>query len=190
MGYLNSEKPPEKWSSAWFKMFVERVKLAVNDLDINNFPTGINGALINDKSLSFESIGNAYYLSKLRQLDGLELQYVFFANTIPFSVSSLALTNVGGYVLFDDVLFTNDNIKLYFEATFSSADNTSTATLELHGVGGKLAELTTNTGNMDWKRSEAFTPPTGTQTLLVKAKTSDGNKPASLLSARLILKIN
>lgn len=189
MGYLNTEKPPEKWSSAWFRMFVERLKLAVNDIDLNNFPTGINGSLINKSTLAFDSIGDSYFLEKLRRLNGIEIQHVFFAVAEPYTINTITLSNVGGYVYLDDILLDSEHIKLYFEVTAASSDNTSTATIELHGVDGKLAEVSTNKGQIEWLRSETFITPTVSQTLLVKAKTSNASKPAGLLSAKLIIKI-
>ena len=56
-------------------------------------------------------------------------------------------------------------------------------------VNGKLAEVTTNAGTIEFLRSAEFNPPEEGQTLLVKAKTSDTTKAANLLSARLIIKI-
>ncbi len=190
MGWLNSEKPPSKWNAAYFKMFVEKLRLAVNNLDQNNFPDGINGLLINNNSISYNALTGMGLLTKLKSLAGVEFQYIFFAVAEPHTIVSTTPINVGGYIFYDDVLFTNENAKLYFEVTGASFDNTTTATFELHGVDGILAEITVDTGILEWKRTEAFTAPTGSQTLLVKAKTSDANKPAGILSARLIIKIN
>ena len=53
MGYLNTEKPPEKWSPAWFKLFLEKVRTAVNFLDEENFPEGLSGLILKDKSVPF-----------------------------------------------------------------------------------------------------------------------------------------
>jgi hypothetical protein len=189
MGWLNSEKPPSKWSPAYFMTFVERLRTAVNALDSNNFPEGLSGVLLSDSSVGYNKLSGMGFLTKLKDLAGLEIPNIAFAVAEPFVVNSTTLVNVGGYIFYDDVLLISEHIKLIFEVTGASYDATSTATFELHGVDGKLAEVTTNTGQLEWKRSEPFVAPTGSQTLLVKAKTSDALKPAGVLSAKLIIKI-
>jgi len=189
MGYLVSEKPPEKWSAAFFKMYVERLRIAVNNIDANNFPEGLDGNLLNESSVWYTKLYGMGYLTKLKDLSGIELQNTIFALAEPFTIASATLTNVGGYILYDETLWNKENVQLMFEVVGASYDATSVATFELYGVNGMIAQVTVDTGDIEWKRSEAFTAPTDGQTLLVKAKTSDAAKPASVLSARLIIKI-
>lgn len=188
MGYLGSEKPPEKWSAAYFKMFVEKLKTALNDIDGNNFPTGINGYLINAKTVSWDKLIGMGFLNFLQPFSGIELQNTIFALATPFTVSSTTLMNVGGYMMYS-ALFNQPNVKLIFEVVGGSYDSSTTATFELHGVNGKIAEITTNKGTIEFLRSAEFSPLETGQTLLVKAKTSDGAKAANILSARLIIRI-
>lgn len=188
MGYLPSEKPPAKWSAAYFKMFVEKLRVAVNDLDINNFPTGINGYLINDRTVAWSKLIGMGFLNTLKELEGIELQQTIIALAYPYAITTITADSVGGYVMYSSV-FNKPNVKLIFEVVGGSKDATSTATFELHGINGKLAEVTTNAGTIEFLRSAEFNPPEEGQTLLVKAKTSDTTKAANLLSARLIIKI-
>lgn len=41
MGWLSSERPPKQWSPGYFKEFVERLRTALNFLDVSNFPNGV-----------------------------------------------------------------------------------------------------------------------------------------------------
>ena len=175
MGWLNSEKPPEKWSASFFKLFVEKLRTAVNFLDENNFPNGIYGSVINDKSIP------------LSKLSGMEFHETVVAVAEPHPVTSTSLVNVGGFLVWDTVW--GQNVRLCLEVIGGSSSANRVATFELHGVDGVLTSVSDSSGEIKWLRSQDFDPPTAGQTLLVKVKTSNSSYPAMLLSARLIIKL-
>ena len=51
MAYLDSERPPDNYSPSYFRGFVERIREAINFLDRNNFPNGLEGDIIQEKSI-------------------------------------------------------------------------------------------------------------------------------------------
>lgn len=173
MGWLNSEKPPNKWSAAYFKMFVEKLRTAINYIDTNNFPNGLHGTVINDKSVG------------LNKLNGLEFNHTLVALAEPYSTTSTSPTNVGGYYSFDTVW--RDKVEFKLEITGSISSASGEATFELHGVDGVLATVVTTDGGMEVLRSEAFDPPSESQTFVLKMKTSNASYTAYLLSAKLII---
>ena len=175
MGFLPPEKAPDKWSASYFKMFVERLRTAINYMDSNNFPDGIDGSLIKSKTLG------------LSKMWGFEFQQTIIALATIHSVTSTTLTNVGGYLAWNPLW--GSSVALLFEIVGGVSNSLGTATFELHGMDGKLAEVTSDAGNIEWLRSAEFEPPTVGQTLLVKVKTSNASYPAQLLSARLIIRI-
>lgn len=173
MGYLNSEKPPGKWSPSFFKMFVERLRTAVNYLDSTNFPEGLEGFIIKDRTVT------------PKKLTGLLLRYSILALAEPFSTTSTTLVNVGGYLPWDTVW--GDNVTLMLEVVGTTGDPTATATFELHGIEGKIAEVSTSSGDVEVMQSPTFEPPSVGQTLLLKMKTSNATYPASVLSATVLV---
>lgn len=175
MGWLNTERPPSKWSAAFFAGFVERLRTAVNYLDSNNFLGGLDGGVINNGTLP------------LSKISGVEFQHTFFALAEAYTTASTSLVTVGGYLSWDNIW--GDAVELKLEVVGGSSNVLATATFELHGVDGILASVTSNTGNIELLRSAAFTAPTISQTFLVKVKTSNGTYTANALSARLIITI-
>lgn len=175
MGWINSEKPPEKWSASYFKMFVEKLRTAVNYLDSSNFPDGVNGIWLKAKSVPVSA------------LVGLEFNQTLIALATPHTVAATTLTNVGGYLVWDSMWGSAVSLKL--EIVGGSGHSSATATFELHGTAGKLTEVTSNAGTIQWLRSAAFDPPADSQTLVLKVKTSNATYPTNLLTARLIIGI-
>lgn len=175
MGWINGEKPPEKWSASYFKMFVERLRTAMNYIDSSNFPDGISGLWLKAKSVPVSA------------LTGIEFNQTLVAVPTAYTVASTTLTNVGGYFIWDSMWGSAVSLKL--EIIGGSGHSSATATFELHGTAGKLGEVTSNLGTIQWLRSEAITPPTDSQTLLLKVKTSNASYPTNLLTARLIIGI-
>lgn len=152
------------------------MRLAVNYLDDSNFPNGLNGTLIND------------YTIPLKKLGGMEIQHTIFGLGQILNVNSTTLINVGGMVVWDTIW--GSNVNLTFEVVGGASNASYPVTFELHGLGGKLAEVTSNKAVIEVLRSESFSPPQVGQTLLVKVKTAHSSYPVQILSARLIIKIN
>jgi hypothetical protein len=180
MGYLNSEKPPAKYSAAYLKMFVERVRQALNYLDSNNFPNGLLGSIIKDKSLP---------LTKLTQG---EWRFPIIAQASPYTTTSTTLVNVGQYIYWSPSSFPT-TAKLYLEITGSSG-GVYTATFELWGKdsGGAdvlMTSINASSGVYEVLRSESFTPPTVSQAMLLKIKTGSASIPVGILGANLIIKL-
>lgn len=173
MGYLNSEKPPSKWSPSFFKMFVERVRTAINYIDSTNFPDGLDGFIIKDRTIP------------VSKLTGMVMRHTMLSLATQHTTTSTTLTNVGGYLSWENIW--GENVTLALEVVGSISDATAEATFELHGIDGKLAEVKATTGSVEVLRSENFEPPSVGQTLLLKMKTSNATYPAGILSATLIL---
>lgn len=176
MGYLNSERPPEKWSNSWFKLFVERLRTAVNNLSESNFPNAVSGTIIKNGTLS------------LKAAPLFEIQVPVLALAAPISITSLAASPsiLGGYI-YSNPMWKATGCTCMLEVTGASGDTSTTFTLEIHGTDGKLCEVVLTAGAAEWKRSASFQTPTTGQTLVLKAYTSNAAKPGTIVSAKLIV---
>lgn len=179
MGWLNTEKPPEKWSAAYFRTVVERIRTAVNYLDSENFPDGISGLWIKDRSISAKT--------KITGYGGLVFQQDFFALPTGLSFAGTTLTSLGSSVLWSPTW--NNYAKLYLEVTGYVADAANSATVELHGTSGAILSKTISDTTITRYEWEVTTPPTTGMTLVCKAKVNNSTYPLTILSARLILKL-
>lgn len=175
MGWLATEKAPEKWSPAYFKLFVERVRTALNNIDDSNFPEGFNGANLKSRTVQTGA------------LVGFEYEKVFFALAVPHTTTATTETTVGGLVQWNPSAWGNGNVKLILEVVGGIADVSATATFEIYGIDGVLASVTTQVASLSNLRSEAFSPPTEGQTIAFKMKTSNATYSAQATSARLII---
>jgi hypothetical protein len=181
MGWLASEKPPDKYSSAYFKMLVERLRTALNFLSEENFSSGLSGSIINDRSLA---------MSKLTGYGGLPLYEDFFTLMQSETITATTLSAFGSSVLFDPLMSTLANV--YLEVTCSAADATHACTVEVHSPNGAL--LSQSITDATFSRREFQIPtnslPTAPCTLVFKASVSNATYPLTILSARLILKLS
>lgn len=48
MAYLDSERPPEKYSARYIRDMVERIRTAVNSIGRGNFRSGITGEMMSE----------------------------------------------------------------------------------------------------------------------------------------------
>lgn len=173
MGWFNTERPPEKYDRAYMRLMTERIRTSLNFLDDTNFPNGLHGSVLRKRSVWYD------------KMPQLEIPVTLIALASPFVVSSTTFSNVGGFYHWANAMGTG--AKMAFEVTGSSATSSGTATFELRGAEETFSTLTTNTGTIEWLRSELFDPPTESQTLIVRAKTSSGSVPAGITTARIIL---
>lgn len=174
MGWLKSEKPPRKYDNAYVKMLVERIRTSVNFLDETNFPNGIEGSIIKAKTLPLSAIAQG------------EWHIPIISLATAYTTTSTSLVNVGPYAYWSPIAWGSGH-KGYLEVTGGSVDPSATATFELHGVNGKIAECTSNSGSYEWLRSESFDLPSQAQTLLLKMKTSNASYSAGILGAKIII---
>lgn len=179
MGWLNSEKPPEKWSQSYFKMCIERIRTAVNYLDSENFPDGINGSGLVNRSVSLKS--------KITGYGGLVFQQDFFAQALGVGVATIALTSLGSSVLWTPLW--KNYAKVYLEVTGYVADATYPATVEVHGTSGAISSHQITATSMTRHEWEITSMPTSDMTLVFKSLVANGTYPLTILSARLILKL-
>ena len=175
MGYLATEKAPEKWSAAYFKLFVERLRTAVNNIDASNFPDGINGGMIKDRTVTTGALVNFAY------------EQTFFAQTTPYTTTSTTSVQAGPLVQWNPSTWGQGKVKMILEVMGASANASATATFELVGADGLLQTITTTSTAFQSLRSQAFSPPENAQTLAIKVKTSNASYSAQALSAKLII---
>ena len=175
MGWLATEKAPEKWSPAYFKLFVERVRTALNNIDDSNFPEGFNGANLKSRTVQTGA------------LVGFEYEKVFFALAVPHTTTSTTAVAAGGLVQWNPSAWGNGSVKLILEVVGGIADVAAIATFEVHGVAGVVASVTTQVAALGVLRSEAFVPPTEGQTFSFRMKTNNATHSAQAVSARLII---
>jgi len=179
MGWLNSEKPPEKWSQAYFVRFVERLRTAVNYISTENFPDGISGALLETRSV--------YLKTKITGYGGLNFQEDFFALALGLSVTATTLTGLGASVLWNSAW--KNYAKLYLEVSGYVANASYPATVEVHGTSGALLSEQITATTMTRHEWELTTLPTESMTLVFKTLVANATYPLTILSARLILKL-
>lgn len=175
MGWLATEKAPEKWSSAYFKLFVERLRTALNNIDESNFPEGIPGSLIKPRTVNTGA------------LTSFEYEQVFIALAVPYTTASLTSVNVGGSVQWNPSAWGTGTVKLMLDVVGGIANTNAIATFEVHGVDGVLASISTQVAALANYRSAVFSPPTTGQTLVLKIKTNNASYTAQIVSARLII---
>jgi hypothetical protein len=174
VGWLNSEKPPAKWDAGYFKLFVEKMRTAVNYIDANNFKEGIFGAWIKDKSITMGKLIGGMF----------EIGLISLATA--FTSTSTTVVNASGLSHWESNTFPS-TARCYLEVTGTSSNSAATATFELHGASGILATVTTSSGAFEWLRSVSFEPPTVSQTLVLKVKTSNASYMVGVLNAKVVI---
>ena len=180
MGWLNTEKPPEKWSQSYFKMFVERVRTALNYLDSTNFPDGISGILITDRSISLNP--------KVTGYGGMYISQDFFAllNTTP--ITATTLTSYGSAILWSPTW--NNYANMALEVTCYVTNASYPATVELHGTAGAVvSESITNTA-LQRIEIPITAMPSGMETVVFKASVANASYALNIMSARLLIKMS
>lgn len=179
MGWLNSEKPPEKLTASYFRAFVERLRTAVNYLDSENFPDGLSGATLKDRSVTLNT--------KVTGYGGLVFYQDFFALAQSLSITATALTGFGSAVLWTTA--TKRVAKTYLEVTGYIANASYPATVEVHGTSGAIFSHTITDTTMTRYEWEITNLPATDMTLIFKAMVNNATYPLTILSARLILKL-
>ena len=174
MGWLNSEKPPKDYEASYLKMFVERLRLAVNFIDETNFPNGISGTVIHAKSLPMAALAQGEW----------HIPIITLAN--PATTTSTVLTNIGPFVYWSPQAWSN-NMSVYLDVTGGAVAEGATARFEIHGTGGAIGFVESSVAGYRWLRSEKLTMPVISQTLLMKYSTSNASVAAGILGARLVL---
>ena len=177
MGFFQYNKLPTSYNPGYLKRIFDNLKTAINFLDKGNFPNGLDGSIINSRTLAMSAIAP----QPIVVLPILSL-------ATAYSTTSTTSVNVGQYIMWIPAEYTS-TCKCILEVTAGSGTAGKTATIELTGLSGTLSSITTNLGSFEVKRSEEFTPPTTSQSLLLKIKTSDSSSSASILGAKLIIKL-
>lgn len=180
MGWLNTEKPPEKWSQSYFKMFVERVRTALNYLDSTNFPDGISGILITDRSISLNP--------KVTGYGGMYISQDFFAllNTTP--VTATTLTSYGSAILWSPTW--NNYANMALEVTCFVANASYPATVELHGTAGAVVSQSITNTTLQRIEIPITAMPSGMETVVFKARVANASYALNIMSARLLIKMS
>lgn len=179
MGFLNSEKFPDTYKPAFFKLWVERLRTAINYLDATNFPNGLSGNVITDRSLP---------LGKVTGLDGLVIGADFFTTPTYHSVSDTTFTGVGALVLWSPTWKTVGTIAL--EVTCSVENTAYPATIKLVSGAGDVYSFV-ESSNTQVRREFDVTSvmPATAGTLAIYAKVDDAGHPLYINSARLLYKL-
>lgn len=191
MGWLNSERPPERYERAFIRMMVERIRTAVNFMDDSNFPNGVSGHLLRGSVagnlLTGNVSGNLLNARSVtfQKVSSMEFEKVLVALAVPHVITATALTTVSGLVTYNPLAAIGATI--VFEVCGSSSASSATATFELHGASGLLASVSTTATAFTSIRSAAFPAPPEGQTMLVRARTSHAGQSAGLLSARIVI---
>lgn len=179
MGWLNSEKPPEKWSNSYFKIFVERLRTALNYLDAENFPDGISGLWLRDRSVSLQD--------KVTGYGGLIIPLDFFAGVVGHNVTSTTETTLGSPILWTPRW--NSLADAYLEVTCYVSNASHPATIKVNdGIGTILTQEVSNT---TIQRLETKITPMSQEsgTLVFRVKVAHASYPLTITSARIILKL-
>lgn len=175
MGNLAATSPPDRYDAGWFKRMWERIRLAVNTMEENNF----SNALIGDTLVAQRTLS----LDRLRQGE-IHLPLLMLATAT--TTTSLTPVPVGPYLMFDPLRWPTDKTRFYFDIT-GGPSAVGTATFELWDDTIALASIAISTVGMSWNRAQLTSLPTATKYLVVKMKTSDAAVTAQLLGAKLVL---
>lgn len=179
MGWLNTEKPPAKWSAQYFKLVIERIRTAVNFIDERNFPNGLSGLVLKDKSVSFKDAVYGYA--------GLDLFRDFFSLAVPHSVNSTSNQTLGAALLWNKEW--NTYATAWLEVTAACTDVLYSGHVLVEGVDGVLATNEIITTGLTRHEVQLTALPEESGTLLFKARSTNVSYPLTILSARIILKL-
>lgn len=180
MGWLNTEKPPEKWSNAYFRQFIERLRTAINYLDVENFPEGLNGSILKSQTVSYDS---------LLGFSGIDIHYDFFALPTLNTVTSTTLTVLGSGVVWKPAY--EQIADVYLEFTAGALNASYSCDVQVIGIEGVIAGSEQTITDTTLKRYEVKLSglPKNTSTLLFKARTSNASYGLTIMSARIILRL-
>ncbi|MGI6124518.1 MAG: hypothetical protein ACOYIG_10115, partial [Acetivibrionales bacterium] len=87
MAWMRSiKKIPDKYDPAFFKLLIERIRTAVNHMEQSNFPQGINGLWLNDKTVTPRKlVSTMWYIPIIAQASGTY-------------VTSTTAASIGGFI--------------------------------------------------------------------------------------------
>ncbi|GAB7387347.1 hypothetical protein BSNK01_11830 [Bacillaceae bacterium] len=182
MAYLDLGPPRKEYSPrALFELF-NLIEQAINYLDVNNFPHGVPGSIIQPGTLPSSAIpDNGIPLLKLAWK---EIPIPLLLGIEPYYTSSTTPVNLGGYFRWDPTKFPGGD--WYFEASLVSTDSAATATCVLKGSQDYSSITTTSTALTYVRSTQAVPMPSQIENLWVTLKTSDATKAVGIASARLI----
>lgn len=161
MGYLSSERPPDRWSPAYFRAFVEKLRTIINYLDASNFPNGLP-------------------MSTLVGIGSIPLNIDFFAVPVGVAITSITAINLGSSIVFNSKWASIADIS--FEVTAACVSGTIT----VGGVNGVMATVPITSATVTRYTAQLTNLPATTSTLVCKGTASTGN-PLTILSARIII---
>lgn len=178
MAWMRSvKKVPDKYDPAFFKLLIERIRTAVNHMEQSNFPQGISGLWLNDKTVTPKKlVSTMWYIPIIAQASGTY-------------ITSTTAVSIGGFVHWSAIW--GSNVKLALQITCTSSSSNATATFTLEGAENTtLTTITTSAGTWEFKQSAEFAAPLASQTLVLKAKTSNASYGAGILNATLVVMPN
>jgi len=111
MAYLTPESPPEYYNTQYIKVLVERLRTAVNYLDADNFPNGLDGEVLEDGSVDVAA------------LCGLHLTLPIINLAEAYTTNSTSPVQIGGLVKWASE-WTNVQIQLVISAYVTAGTGT------------------------------------------------------------------
>jgi len=172
MSWLALTPPPKEYSPRDQRELRIILEQAVNNLNEQNFPKGLSGSVLKERSIP----GSALPL--------FEVHYTLHSATgSPFSTTSTTPVSVGNGFRWDPGRFSPGT--WYFEADVAVADAAAAASVFLKGS-DIIATITTSDTSLDIRRTAALAMPTTAQNLWVSVQTSNDRHAALLAGARLV----
>ena len=175
MGTLGTERPPERYTARYMRLFAERVRTAVNHMHENNFPRALNAGIISPKTVSLNHLFQGEF----------HLPLVLLSTA--FTTTSGTNVNCSSFLLWSPTAWGTTS-RVFFEVTGGGVSGGAHAVFEVHGTAGVVVSITTTaSGVYDFYRSPAFTPPTTGQTLILRMRSTIAGQTAGLMGARLVI---
>ena len=173
MSWLNTEKPPKKYDPSYMKLFVERIRTAINFLDSSNFPRGLRGSVIDDKSVNIGKLNGVHFVLPIINI------------ATPY-VTNSTLVPIGGYVKWDTLTwFDRTKCKLVVTARVTAGTGEVRLVDDLSGTVETLE--VTNTAFDVIESAEFFTIPITVSALVLGVGVNDVANDIEILSANIYI---
>jgi len=182
MAYIDLGPPRKEYKASTLYRLFALIEKGLNYLDNTNFPHGLGGGVINDRTLRGSALVDwDVPLSKLKWVE-FSIPLILPAEQV--NTTSTTGKDLGGYFAWNPNAY-RDSGKWFLEASIAISNEEGTAICILKGS-QEWGQVETQETKLTLVRSESIAMPPGPENLWIVLKTSNSSYAASLGAARLI----
>jgi len=183
MAHIDLGPPRKEYKASTLYRLFALIEKGLNYLDNTNFPHGLGGGVINDRTLRGSALVD--WDVPLSKLKWLEFQIPLVLPAEQVSTTSTSGKNLGGYFAWNPSAY-RDSGKWYLEASIAISNKSGKATCLLMGSQEWGQVETQNTTLTIVRSATNIAMPPQAESLWIVLKTSNSSYTASLGGARLI----